>query len=377
MNDRPALRLGIIGCGRATRELHLPAIARVSGIEAVALADTNPTALAAAADASGAPARYTDHRGLLEDDAVEVVAVCVPAAAHEEVAVDAMRTGKHVLVEKPLALDLAACDRLVEAAADAPGRVLVGYNLRHHRLVRDLAELLRAGGAGAIEAIRSTWTSAVRHSHDLPAWRDRRAEGGGALFEIATHHVDLWRFLTGAEVETVFAVGHGRDTDDETVALTATLTNGVVVNALFSERTAHENTLVVYGREARITLDPFRFDGLTVDAVGGKSGIAARLGRLAAFAEALPAGLASARIGGEFCLSYDHEWAHVRDVIAGDAAAAVTVEDGRRAVAVALAAMASLESGRPVRVEDAPWTAPPPAYAAGHPAQSAGGVAPH
>lgn len=344
------LRLGVVGCGRAARALHLPALQRVDGIDVVALADTDEDALGAAGEKVPEAARYVDYRRLLDDAAVEAVAVCVPAEMHEPVATAAMAAGKHVLIEKPLALDIEACDRLVAAAAAAPGHVLVGYNLRHHRLIQEMAARLGAGAVGEVEAVRSTWTSAVRSFREIPAWRDRRATGGGALFEIATHHIDLWRFLLGTEVETVYATGRSADTEDETVALTATLANGVLVEALFSERTAQENTLAVYGRKGRIAVDPFQFDGLTVEGVGRRGMVASRLDRLTAFAKSLPAGLASARLGGEFARSYDREWAHVRDVVRGLAEPLVTVEDGRRAVQVALAAAESLETGQPVRV---------------------------
>ena len=350
MSSPRPLRLGIIGCGRATNTLHLPALRRVRGIEVVAVADARPEALDTTAATHGIAKRYGDYRALLDDPDIEAVGVCVPAMAHDEVGLAALAAGKHVLVEKPLALDLATCDRWVEAAAKSDTHVLVGYNLRHHRYVREMRARLQQGEVGGVEAVRSTWTSAVRN-HPTPAWRDRRASGGGALFEIATHHVDLWRFLLGQEVETVYASGRSVDTEDESVSLTATLTDGVVVSALFSERTAIENTLAVYGREARMSVDPLGMEGPRVNrTTQPPHKLSARVRRLASSVRAFPRGIVMSRLGGEFCLSYDRQWRHFAAVVAGDEAPAVTVEDGRRAVQVVLAAMESLDTGAPVSV---------------------------
>ncbi len=355
MNARPSLKLGIIGCGRAARRLHLPALQRVDRIDVVALADVDSAALHTTADAFGVVARYADYRALLDDASVEAVAVCVPAEFHERIGIDALEAGKHVLIEKPLALDLEACDRLIEAAAAAQTRAVIGFNLRHHRLVHEAAERVAAGEAGTIEAVRSTWTTDIRRQQTLSPWRDRRISGGGALFEIAVHHIDLWRFLLGTEVEKVYAAGRSILTEDETVALTATLSNGAVVSAVFSEQSTVESSVVIYGRNARISVCPFRFDGLSIqDAVSASDGMRGRLTRLMAFTRALPAGFASARIGGEYRRSYDREWAHFHDVVYNGTSPIATLMDGRRAVEVVLAAVESLETGQAVRVSEAP-----------------------
>src|SRR5688500_13310896 len=101
-NAAPAtVALGIIGCGRATRQLHLPALRHVPAIRVVALADTDGRRLEQTAEQFGVAGRYTDAEALIEADECDAIAVCVPVGAHADTAVRALAADKHVFVEKP------------------------------------------------------------------------------------------------------------------------------------------------------------------------------------------------------------------------------------------------------------------------------------
>src|SRR5690349_2371236 len=107
------VRIGLVGCGRAAGALHLPALAQVRGARVAALVDVEPGRLDALLARCPGAAGHADYRALLDDPGIDLVAVCVPAARHAEIAAAALRAGKHVFVEKPLALTLDDCDRLV------------------------------------------------------------------------------------------------------------------------------------------------------------------------------------------------------------------------------------------------------------------------
>ena len=349
MGDVARYGIGIIGCGRATVELHLPALVRLPEARVVALADADSAALDAAADRFGIGVRAVDPASLLAVPGVAVVAVCVPVASHEAAAMPAIEAGRHVLVEKPLAPDRAACERLVEAAARADSRTAVGFNLRFHRLVQAARELIASGRLGPIEAINSTWTSAIRRQRVVPAWRNDRATGGGALFEISVHHFDLWRYLLDTDIEVIHGHGRNGEFSDETVAVTARLTNGVVASGVFSERSCNRNTLDIVGREGRLALDLYRYDGFELTTTDAQTGLAARLRHGVAAMASLPRGIALMRQGGDFLLSYRRQWqAFLASIDGGDYPGA-SLADGAAAVRAVLAAAESADQGRPVQ----------------------------
>ena len=344
----PAVRLGIVGCGRATTTLHLPALASVPEIRVAALADTNAEALARAAR-QGHPERSASHfRALVDDPSLDAIAICVPTGAHAEIALAALEAGKHVFVEKPLALTLHEADSVIEHAAAAGVCVQVGFNTRWHPQARRARDAIRAGRIGTIDAIASRLTS---FHATVPGWQSRRATGGGVLLELAIHHVDLWRFLTGAEIDEVTAYTRSDEREDQTATLIARLSDGALATAVFAERTSRSNDVEVFGRAASIALSLYRFDGY---ATAGAESVAgdgrARMHAALGAARALPQVLRDARRGGSWRRTYADEWRDFAAAIREGASIASTLDDGRRALAVVLAAVESAASGRSVRV---------------------------
>jgi len=318
----------------------------------MALADVNPDELKKVADQFQIEQRHTDYRALLDDRSLDVIAVCVPAQFHVEIALAVLKAGKHLFVEKPLALCLEECDRLIAKAQMTNKKIVVGFNLRHHRLIQEAQKIIQRGDLGAIEAIRSTWTSAIRYHRTLPAWRNRRELGGGALFEIAVHHFDLWRCLLQSEVEEICAFSKSTEWPDETVTLTARLRNGVAISSLFSERTSDSNEIEIYGQNGRLRISLYRFDGLEFYSTSSLEGsLATRLNILKKTLKDLPTGIAIMRQGGDYKISYRREWRHFINVIRHDLPVNCTLEDGRAAVQIALAAIESDALGKPVKFE--------------------------
>jgi predicted dehydrogenase len=345
------LKLGFIGCGRATATLHLPALQQLPEAKVVALADVDPDQLKKVGDQFQLEQRYADYRSLLDDPSLDAIAICVPPQFHVEIALAVLEAGKHLFVEKPLALRLEECDRLIQKAKTANKKSLVGFNLRRHRLIQAAQKIIQAGGLGEIKAIRSTWTSAIRYHRTMPDWRNRRELGGGALFEIAVHHFDLWRWLLQSEVEEIFAFSQSTEWPDETVTITARMRNNVIVSALFSERTSDNNEMEIYGQNGRLRISLFRFDGLEFYSPSTiEGGIASRLNKFTKTIKALPTGIASLRQGGDYKISYRQEWQHFITAIRHDLPVHCSLEDGRAAVQIVLAAIKSASLGKPVKV---------------------------
>lgn len=351
-NSKNKLRFGLIGCGRVTETLHLPALQPLEGAEVVALSDISVDRLNKVADFFHIKGRYTDYKQLLKDQAIDVVAVCVPAEFHVEVALSALEAGKHVFVEKPLALELAESDLLIEQAKKSSCKITVGFNLRWHRLVRQARKTIQRGSLGRLELMRTALTS---YHDNVPEWRKRRGMGGGVLFEQAVHHFDLWRYLLQSEVEEVFATSRSERWEDETATVTARMANGVLASSVFSERTRASNELEIYGEAGRLHVDCYRFDGLEyVSSSQAPGGIRSRIRKMANTLRDLPLGISKMGQGGDFIASYRAEWRHFIDCIQRDAQPECALEDGRRALQVVLAVIESASLGEPVRVAQAP-----------------------
>lgn len=349
-----SVRLGIIGCGNVTENRHLPAIQAARSLRVIALADIDQERLLRVADKFGVENRYVDYRALLADPGVEAVAVCTPMQWHVEMAIAALDTGKHVFVEKPLALSLDEADALIQRAAESQCRVMVGYNLRWHRLVRQAWEMIRQGKLGQIELAVATFTSGTRYKGDVLEWKKRRSLGGGVLLEFATHYFDLWRFLLQTEVEEVFATSRSDEWDDVTGTLTARLKNGALATAYFSESTTERNEVQIFGQGGSLHLSLYRFDGMEFIPLSVAPGsIEGRRSRLAHSLKQLPRAVRHFRRGGEYYASFIGQWHHFADSIQGITPVECTFEDGRRALQVALAAAQSASTGEPVRVEEA------------------------
>jgi len=194
------LGFGLIGCGQMGRSL-ADSIIRRSDSRLVAVADPAAEARQQAAQAYSALA-FADYRDLLSHRDVQAVVVATPSHLHREVAVRAAEAGKHVFCEKPMALSVADCDAMIEAAGRAGVKLMVGHVLRLMFPWWRIKELASEGEMG------SPFCVSIRRAHPWTGggWRARRELSGGPLFEVSVHELDFMRHLCG-EVSQVSAYG--------------------------------------------------------------------------------------------------------------------------------------------------------------------------
>ncbi len=344
-----SLNLGIVGAGCTVKRHHLPALQAVAGAKVVAVADPNLQALHDVTSRFNISRCVMDYQVLLEDRAIHAIAICVPVPFNFEIALAALDAGKHVFIEKPLTLTLVDCDRLLTRAAETSLQVMVGFNTRWHRLARQARTSLRQGKVGALEGVRSVLASS--HS-DLSEWRKHRGSGGGALFEMAMHHFDLWRYLLGRDVQEITAHSCSAKWDDESAAVVARLSDGTLVSATFAECTSQANSIEIYGRKGSLRTSFYQFDGLEeTNLIDYPGSIAARVSRIGRFAKELPRAIFTLRDGGDWHRSYVEQWRHFVEHVRTGRPVECGLEDGRRALAIALAAVKSAETGKTVEVE--------------------------
>lgn len=340
------LGLALIGCGEVTGAKHLPALRRVPKVQVLVVADPDREKRERLGDRFHVPHRVADLNEALAISGVDAVGVATPPGVHPDVACRAIEAGKHVWIDKPLALNAAACQQIVDAAGRSTSVVMTGFHMRYHRLIAEARAIIRDGRLGVIESIRSTWNS-PRVDDGLPEWRWNRESGGGALVEIGVHHYDLWRYLLDAEVEEVYATAIDGSRHDESAVVSARLSNGALASAMLSERTSHQIEIEIAGSSGRLRVDCLRFEGLEWLPVKTPPGSPrARMARYAQFARTLPVGLRSMARGGEYLDSYRIAWEQFAHASLGRAAPTCTVLDGLRATEIVVAALASRVEGR-------------------------------
>ena len=200
--EEPILRLGIIGLGRAFM-LMLPTLAHHPRVRLVAAADPRPEARRRFAEEFGART-YDTAEALAVDPGIDAVYIASPHQFHVAQVRLVAQAGKHILVEKPMALTIADCQAMIEAARAADVHLMVGHSHSFDGPVAQARVLIESGAYGPVQMI-----TALNFTDFL--YRPRRpeelvtAEGGGVVFSQAAHQVDIVRLLGGGRVRTVRA----------------------------------------------------------------------------------------------------------------------------------------------------------------------------
>jgi predicted dehydrogenase len=193
------VRFGVIGCGGIGR-IRARALRGASGVSLRALSDVARERAEEAAAGSGA-AIEADWRALVRRDDVDAVVISTPPALHAEMATVALRAGKHVLCEKPLARSPEECRAMLDAAKAAGRLLATGFNYRFYPSVVKAREYLDAGAIGELDHVRS-YTGYTAKDHTHPWLHELEAMGGGALRDNGIHLLDLTRWFLG-EVDEV------------------------------------------------------------------------------------------------------------------------------------------------------------------------------
>ncbi len=198
------LRAGVIGLG--VGEQHARSYMAIPGVELRAICDVNEAKLGRVGDELGVALRHRDWKRITEDPEIDVVSICSYDDTHAEQAISAFHHGKHVMVEKPLALDRAEAERIVRAQQDNKRLITSNLILRRSPRFIELKRQIEAGAFGEIFYLEGDYI------HDIlwkitEGWRGRMAfycvtYGGGI------HLIDLLRWLLGREVAEVSGMGN-------------------------------------------------------------------------------------------------------------------------------------------------------------------------
>jgi predicted dehydrogenase len=207
---REKLRCAVIGAGAIGIE-HLTSLLHCPRATTVAIAETNAQRLREAAERFHVPRTYTNYKELLDQPDIDAVTVAVPNYLHAPVAVDALAARKHVLIEKPMALNAKEAARIVAAAQKARRAVMVAKNLRFDRHTQTARAAIQRGDVGEVYHARAFWH---RHSGipKIGSWfTQKQYSGGGVMADSGAMLLDtIFHLLNDFDVVSVSATTHAK-----------------------------------------------------------------------------------------------------------------------------------------------------------------------
>jgi predicted dehydrogenase len=193
---------GIIGLGRVSRG-HARALQGAKNARLVAACDIDPQRVERFTGEYGCAGETSMDRLLARDD-VDIVLVALPHGLHEEAVAAAARAGKHIMVEKPMAMDVGACDRMIAAAEQAGVQLFIAHTERFIGATRLGRQILDSGDVGTPVMATDVWYQPFRRETRQP-WMLDRARGGGFLQMAGSHMIDRLVYLLDSPVRSVRA----------------------------------------------------------------------------------------------------------------------------------------------------------------------------
>ncbi|MFD1387104.1 Gfo/Idh/MocA family protein [Oceanobacillus oncorhynchi subsp. oncorhynchi] len=335
-----SLKIAVIGCGSIAKHRHLPEYAANKHVEITAVCDIVGERAEEAAAKYEAKA-YTDYQEMLKQDDIDAVSVCLPNYLHAPVSVDALNAGKHVLCEKPMATSAEEADQMIEAAQRSGKKLMIGHNQRFVNSHQKARELIASGAVGKVYSFRTTfghggpegWSADGKDS-----WFFKKDEAFiGAMGDLGVHKADLVRYLlqdefveVGAFVET--SAKENADVDDNATLILKSEKGTIGTLAASWAYTAKEdNSTIIYGEKATLRLEDDPAYSLVVQYTNGET-VKYELGAIQSNDE-----------GGQ---TTTHVIDHFIDSIQNDTTPLIDGEEGKKSLAIILAALESVETKR-------------------------------
>ena len=242
----------LIGAGRAGMIHATNFRSRIPHAQIVAIADPSEEAARKACTELDVSVRYSGYRDALQDDSVDAVVVVAPTAYHREIVVAAAKAGKHVLCEKPMAMDEAECEDMIKACRDNGVKLQMAFMRRFDESFLEAKEVVESGEIGDVVMVRSN----TRGPSIPQKWMYDIEKSNGPLAEVNSHDIDTLRWFTGSEFASVYAIG-GNFRSPEALPDFPDFYDNVIMNASF--RNGMQGAIdgaqgVGYGYDARVEI---------------------------------------------------------------------------------------------------------------------------
>jgi predicted dehydrogenase len=265
------IRLGVIGAGAAAEGIHLPALARVEGVETVAIVDPAADRLEHVKRTFGVPAGYRDYREAIPH--IDAAILGIPHQYHAAVAIDLLEAGVHVLVEKPMALSTAECDAMIDASVRSGACLAVGLLRRFAPTLRYTRDVIESGMLGAIRSVDVREGAIFR-------WPVKSAamfspQSGGVLADIGSHVLDLllWWFGDVAAFDYWDDAAGGVEAD---ALMTLEMTGGIAARVELSRTRTMRNSCIIRGERATLEVGTKTDSTVTITPARGQGSMTGR-----------------------------------------------------------------------------------------------------
>ena len=279
-----AIKVGIIGCGKIAQVRHIPEYAANSNAEVYGFYDINQARAEELAKKYGGKA-YASYEELLADPEIVAVSVCAANHAHAEISIAALKAGKHVLCEKPMAVTLEECEAMVAAAKESGKYLMIGQNQRLAKAHAKAKELIEQGAIGKVLTFRTIFGHGGPETWSIDpganVWFfDKTKAAMGAMADLGIHKTDMIQYVLGTKIVKTQAVLTTLDKKDATGNLIGVddnaiciyqMENGVIgtMTASWTYYAAEDNTTVIYGTKGELRLyDDPRYSVQQINADG-------------------------------------------------------------------------------------------------------------
>jgi predicted dehydrogenase len=250
------VRFGILGAARIVPWALLEPAARRSDVEIVAIAARRPGAAASFAARHGITIAYESYEDLIADPAIDVIYNPLPPHLHAEFSIKALEAGKHVLCEKPFAMNAREAEAMQTAATRAGRRVVEAFHDHYHPVFQHLLDLVDSSRLGAIRALTAVFNHTVPHTPG--EFRRIPSIGGGALMDLGCYPVHWCRSLMQAEPEVTTASATLTENGcDEEIRATLTFPSGTTarIEALMTPDWRYHARFVIEGERGTVTAE--------------------------------------------------------------------------------------------------------------------------
>jgi myo-inositol 2-dehydrogenase/D-chiro-inositol 1-dehydrogenase len=338
------VRVGLIGSGFIA-SIHAESLARCSVAELWAVASPTPGNAARLAEQFRIPHAVTDYLQMLAMDEIDLVVICTPNDLHCQMTVDAAAVGKHVVVEKPLCLNLAEADRMIEACRRAGVKLMYAEELCFAPKYVRLKALLDSGALGKPVLLKQSEKHDGPHA---PHFWDVDRSGGGVAMDMGCHAIEFFRWMLGRrKIESVYAqmstTVHGdRTRGDDNALLILEFAGGVTALAeeSWTKLGGMDDRAEVHGSDGVAYADLLRGNSILTYSRSGYDYAVEKAGSTQGWSFTI--------YEEAWNYGFPQEMEHFVDCVQNDKPPLVTGEDGRAVLEALMAAYASAGSGRKI-----------------------------
>ncbi|EPT33579.1 Gfo/Idh/MocA family protein [Phocaeicola abscessus] len=279
MESLKMVNWGFIGCGTVTEKKSGPAFSLVEGSRVVAVMSRDKEKAESYAERHHIPKWYSDPLALIEDDEVNAIYIATPPSSHATFAIMAMKAGKPVYIEKPMAANYEDCCRINRISKETGVSCFVAYYRRYLPYFQKVREIIEGGGIGHVMNVQIRFAQPPRdldyNSTNLP-WRVQPdIAGGGYFYDLAPHQLDLLQDMFGCilEAEGFKSNRGGLYTAEDTVSACFKFESGLPGSGSWcfvAHESAKEDRIEIIGDKGMMSFSVFTYDPITLHTEKGQ-----------------------------------------------------------------------------------------------------------